>query len=115
MIVRFWVWLIAPRLALIWTIVFEVTFAVAIVNATEFCPAGIVTVAGKVADVELLANVMTMPPVGAGPLIRIVPVEVPPPATLEGLSSRPTSDTGLTVSVAVWDTVPIEAVMVTDV
>ena len=73
-----------PTDAEISAIVLAVTAAVVIVKATAFCPAGIVTVAGTLADAELLERVTINPPAGAGPSNRIKPVEVLPPLTCEG-------------------------------
>jgi len=49
-------------------------------------PAGTVTLAGTVADVSELERVTTVPPVGAAELKVTVPVAVPPPATLVGVT-----------------------------
>ena len=56
-------------------------------NKTLVDPAAIVTLAGTVAtEVLLLDKEKAAPPVGAGPLSVISPVEVFPPLTLVGLS-----------------------------
>ena len=56
-------------------------------NAAIVDPAAIVTLAWTVAtDVLLLDKEKTAPPLGAGPLRVICPVELLPPLTLLGLS-----------------------------
>jgi len=79
-------------------------------------PAGTVTVLGTLARLELLRNCTTTPPAGAGPLRVTVPVAVLPPQTEVGLIVSDWSVTlgaGLTVRVAVRETPPAEAVIVT--
>lgn len=69
------------------------------VAAVEF--AATVTLAGTVADVELLPNVTTAPPAGAGPFSVTVPFEFArPPCTLIGLTTTERTDGGMTVSAA---------------
>jgi hypothetical protein len=55
------------------------------VKVIEAFPAAIFTVAGTDAWDWLLDNEIDKPPVGAMPVKVIVPVEVLPPVTLEGL------------------------------
>ena len=62
------------------------TAFVVTVNVTLVWPAGIVTVVGTVAEVWLLANVITLPPAGAGPEMMTVPVDEVPPFTEVGLT-----------------------------
>jgi hypothetical protein len=65
------------------------TESAVIVNVLVVAPAEIVTVAGTVAAAVLeLARKTPHPPVGAGPLKVTVPVAVPPPETLVGLTVR---------------------------
>ena len=65
-----------------------VTALVLTVNVALLAPAATVTLAGTVAvDVLLLERETTAPPVSAGPLSVIVPVEdCAPPVTLVGFS-----------------------------
>jgi hypothetical protein len=63
-------------------------------------PAATVTVAGTVAFVPVAVRLTVRPPVGAGPLIVTVPVEVRPPMTAVGLRATAVTTGGLTVSVA---------------
>jgi hypothetical protein len=49
------------------------------VKVTVVAPAGTVTDVGTPATVELELKVTTAPPIGAGPLRVIVPVELVPP------------------------------------
>lgn len=69
-------------------------------NVAVVAPARTVTVAGTVALVPLAVRATAWPPVGAGPLIVTVPVEVLPPRTDDGFNERPVTTAGLTVSVA---------------
>ena len=70
------------------------------VNDPDVLPCGTTTVAGTVAEEPVLASVTEMPPAGAAAPIVTVPVEVPPPDTVVGLSTRDTIAGGLTVTVA---------------
>jgi hypothetical protein len=79
-------------------------------------PAGMVILLGTLARLELLRNCTTTPPAGAGPLRVTVPVAVLPPHTVVGLIVSDWSVTlgaGLTVRVAVRETPPADAVIVT--
>jgi hypothetical protein len=68
------------------TLVFLFT-VVATLNVAELAPAGMVTLGGTLARVELLlARVTTAPPVGAGEVRFTVPVELEPTTTIDGLS-----------------------------
>ena len=70
------------------------------VNDPEVLPCGTTTVAGTVAEELVLASVTEMPPAGAAAPIVTVPVEIPPPETVVGLSTRDMIAGGLMVSVA---------------
>lgn len=59
----------------------------------------------------MLDKVITLPPVGATPLIVTVPVEVWPPSSVDGFSVIVTGQGGLIVSAAAVETEPNEAVM----
>jgi hypothetical protein len=91
-----------PRLADIVAAVLAPTLDVLTVKPTDAFPAGTVTVAGTVAEAELLVSVTTRPPAGARPVSVKVPVEDFPPTTADGLSTRPLSVGGFTTSVADW-------------
>jgi hypothetical protein len=85
-----------------------VTGAVLTVNVAVLAPAGMVTLAGTVAALVLLARATCAPPVGAGPLSVTVPVEdCSPPTTLVGFRLSEETLTagagaGFTVRVADW-------------
>jgi hypothetical protein len=71
------------------------------VNVALVAPAPTVTLAGTVATAVLLfVRVTKTPPVGAAPFSATVPVDVPPPVTVAGLSvteeSASTVDSGST-------------------
>jgi len=83
----------------------EVTAKVVTVNVTLVAPAGMVTLAGTVATtVLLLERETTAPPVRAGPLSMMLPVEGDPPLTLLGFNTSEVrvggKPCGLTVSEA---------------
>jgi hypothetical protein len=89
------------RLAVITAPVCAVTAAVLTVKVPEVFPEVIVTeAADTVADFELLASLTEKPALGAGPVRVIVAVEVPPPASVDGLRVIEPRPIGLTVSVA---------------
>ena len=97
------------RVAVIVTLVFELTRCVVTVNVRLVEPAEIVTFDGTVAaDVLLLERFTTAPPLGAGALSVTVPVESSPPFTVEGFTVTderlPAGGGGITVSVAVFVT-----------
>ena len=70
-------------------------------------PLGTETLAGTVAaEVLLLVNVTTAPPVGAEPLKVTVPWDVEPPVTLVGFNVSALAVAGVTVRVAVLVTPP---------
>ena len=62
-------------------------------------PAGTVTEAGTVALAELLAKLMMVPDVPAGPVRVIVPVELAPPSTEGGFKVKMLRLAGVMVSV----------------
>jgi len=98
------------------TVVMEKAERVWMVKRALVAPAGTVTVLDTLARLELLRNCTTAPPAGAGPLRVTVPVAVLPPHTVVGLIVSDWSVTlgeGLTVRVAVRETPPAEAVIVT--
>jgi len=92
--------------------VFEPTGVVVTLNVADVLPAGIITVAGTIADDWLLESVTASPPAGATLLILTVPVEDLPPFTLAGLSVTESSVGGLIVSVAEAVFEPCVAVIV---
>jgi hypothetical protein len=63
-------------------------------------PAATVTLAGVVAELLLSDNVITAPPLGAGPFSVTVPVELMPPVTVVGFSVKELSAGGLIVNPA---------------
>ena len=99
------------------TVVMEKAERVWMVKRALVAPAGTVTVLGTLARLELLRSCTTTPPAGAGPLRVTVPVAVLPPTMLVGLIvsdwSVTLEDDGLTVRVAVRETPPAVAVIVT--
>jgi hypothetical protein len=103
---------VLPSVAVIDAVVFVLTAVVLTVNVAEVLPAGIVTVAGTVAEESLLDSEITSPPAGAIDPIRTVPVLGLPPLTEVGLKVSETRVGGLMVSVAVCETLPSIAVSV---
>lgn len=91
------------------TCVFVFTAPVPIENVAEVFPAGIVTVWGTIADVELLDTEITMPPVGAGRLIDTVPILAAPPFTEAGVNVRAVNVGPWIVKLAVWEYPPENA------
>jgi hypothetical protein len=83
------------------------------VNVAEVLVAGTVTDAPTVAKVVLLDSFTTTPPVAAGPLNVAVPVDETPPAAVLGLRLNEARLGGVTVTVAVFEAVPLLAVIVT--
>jgi len=81
------------------------------VKVAVVAPAATVTVAGTVALFPLAVRATLKPPVGAGPLIVTVPVEVLPPRTVAGFNERAVTTAGLTVSVAAALLAPRTALM----
>jgi len=72
------------------TNVVDVPPIVLIVKVADVLPAAIVTVAGTVAAGSLEDTAITVPPLGAGSLIVIVPVTGVPPITVVGLMVKET-------------------------
>ena len=99
------------------TVVMEKAERVWMVKRALVAPAGMVTLLGTLARLELLRSCTTTPPAGAGPLRVTVPVAELPPSTLVGLIVSDWSVTfdegGLTVRVAVREMPPADAVIVT--
>jgi hypothetical protein len=91
---------IVPSVPEITALVFVETGEVVMENVAEVAPAGIVTLAGVTALVELELRVTGRPPVGAAVKIVTVPVEEVPPITVAGLRVTPVSTGGLIVRVA---------------
>jgi hypothetical protein len=81
------------------------------VNVPVVAPAAIVIVAGTVALLPVAVRAIERPPVGAGPLIVTVAVEVAPPRTDVGFKDTPVTPAGLTVSVADAVAEPVAAVI----
>jgi len=67
------------------------------------CPWAIVTEPGGVTELLLLPRVTVEPPIPAGPLRVIVPVEAFPPNTVVGLNEKDWIPTGVIVRFAVCD------------
>ncbi len=82
-------------------------------KVAELEPAGMLTDAGTVTLVLPLLSLIVNPPVGAGPFRLMVPVEMKPPAIVDGLNEIDFMPTGPTLRFAVRVTPPTAAVMVT--
>lgn len=96
---------VLPRVAETVGEVFEATGLVVTVNVAEVAFAATVTLAGTcAAAVLLLDKLTTVPPEGAGPVIRTVPVEEVPPITEVGLIPRALTVGASTAKVAVFAT-----------
>jgi hypothetical protein len=110
------VFVTAPNLAEMFTLVFADCVLVVTVNVALVFPAATVTVAGTVpTPVLLLERVITAPPEGAAPLSVTVPCELAPPLTLVGFNvsdDRLTALPGVMVSVACCELLPMLAVIV---
>jgi len=86
------------------------TGVVVTVKVPVVAPAATVAVAGTVPEGLLELRAMAMPPLGAGPLIVTVPVELVPPVTVVGVSVSPVAVGARTFSVALFElpvTVPV--------
>jgi hypothetical protein len=91
--------------AVIVTLVVKITGSVLSVKVAVVAYAGTVTLVGtEAANPLLLDRNTTAPPAGAGPLSVTVPIEEPPPVTLDGLSVSERSVGGRTASEADWVT-----------
>ena len=102
--------LVAPRyVAEIKADVFALTGVVVTVNVADDCPAATVTLDGTTACVgrELL-TLTTAPPAGAGPVSVTVASTLPPPVTVDGLSTSAAVLGSATVSVAVFGAAPVD-------
>ena len=84
-------------------------------NVAEVEPAATVTDEGTVALTLVEERLTTVPPGSAGPLRVTVPVDGVPPNTDVGETERLVKTAGVTVSVAVTDVPPAEALIVTTV
>ena len=85
------------------------------VKVAPVAPAGMVTLAGVLAEALSSDKVTTTPPAGAGPVKRAVPVESLPPGTVEGFNDTEESVGGLMVRVAVLVVPPYVAETVAEV
>jgi len=84
------------------------------VNVPVVAPAATVAVAGTVAEVELEVRLTVCPPVAAGPLRVIVPVEDDPPDTVAGLSDTVVTTGAVIDRLAVEEMAPTVAVIVAE-
>ena len=110
--VRVAVFEVAPVWAVIVTDVLAETAIVLTAKVAVVEPAATVTVAGTVAAALPLVSVTVVPPGPAAPLRVTVPVEELPPVTVVGAKDKDRTVAGLTVKVAVRETVPRVAVTV---
>ena len=86
------------------------------VKATVELPAGMVTLAGTETEGSELLREVQVPPVGAGWVVVIVPVEVLPPVTAAGEKVTPVSRyPGRTVTFPMTVVEPVAAVTATGV
>jgi hypothetical protein len=92
--------------AVIFAAVVIVTTLVVTLNVAEVAPALIVTVAGTVAELELLANLMGNPADGAAEEILTVPESVVPPKAEVGETSSPLTVGGFMVRFAEDELLP---------
>jgi len=106
---------VLPRLAEMVEDVLDFTVEVLTVNVDEFLPAGIVTVAGTVAEEPVAANAITRPAAGAAEVMVAVPVLDFPPTTVVGLSVSDFNVGAVIVSVAVFELLPSVAVSIATV
>jgi hypothetical protein len=95
-IVRTAVAVVPFTVAVMVAVVLADTAVVLMVNTTDLDPAEIVAVDGTVADVLSEDNVTVRPPVGAGPAIVRVALEMFPPITEAGFSFNPV-DVGIEI------------------
>jgi hypothetical protein len=105
---------VLPKVAVIVTLVADVTELVVTEKLTDDAPAGTVLLAGTVAAVLFDAKLTTVPDGPAGPLKRIVATLVPP-VTPVGAIRSPLSVAGANVVVELSDAVPTVAVIFTGV
>lgn len=100
-----------PSFAVIVTAVWAETAPVVTVNVAVVCPAATVTEPCTTAAALLLDSETADPPVGATPVSFTVPVEEAPPNTDVGFRESDEIAGGLTVKVALFETVPTVAVI----
>ena len=89
------------------------TDLVAIAKETEVAPASTLTLLGTDAELVLDLMPMAVPPSGAAPLSRMVPMDELPPMTVDGLRVSAAREGGLTLRLAVALKVPDLPVSVT--
>jgi hypothetical protein len=88
------------------------TATVRIMNVAEVFPRATRILAGGVALFRLLTSLTVTPPTGAGPVKLTVPVEIPPPGTLDGLRLTEAMVARTTFKTVLRETVFSLAVMV---
>jgi hypothetical protein len=102
------------EVAVIVTVVSDVTAAALALNVAVACPAGTVTVPGTVTEALLADSVTAVPPAGAAVLSVIAQTLAPAPVRLAGLQLMLVSETGVKRDRdVVLDTPPEVAVIVT--
>jgi hypothetical protein len=104
---------VTPSVADIVTALVLLTLIVDMEKEADVCPAGISTLAGTVAMLELLDNATDAPPAGAGPLRVTVAVDCEPPCTFDGFSVSEDNCKAPTVRVAFRVIPPCAADIVT--
>ena len=107
------VWETVPRLAVTAALVGEFTAIVFATNVADAFPAGTLTDAPRDTELELLFSFTTTPPEPAIPLSVTVPVVEVPPDTASGSRVTDSNVGGVMVRLAVFDTLPFLAVIVT--
>lgn len=97
--------------AVIFAVVFAVTDFVVTLKVADVAPLATVTVAGTLAALEPLDNLIAKPPVGAADEIATVPAKVAPPKALKGVTVRALTDGALMVKLAEDELLPEVALM----